>query len=79
MTSPVKDPRPSITCPECERTSWHPKDVEFGYCGYCSWWTSDPVLSRCPPAGWEPAAPLGEHTAPAVPKVPGRWRRRFSR
>lgn len=27
--------RPSISCPRCQRTSWHPKDVETGYCGAC--------------------------------------------
>lgn len=25
----------SITCPQCGRTSWHPKDVEHGWCGNC--------------------------------------------
>lgn len=25
-------------------TSHHPKDLEEGYCGYCNWWTSDPML-----------------------------------
>jgi hypothetical protein len=25
----------SFTCPRCERTSYHPKDVEHGYCGAC--------------------------------------------
>jgi hypothetical protein len=43
------DPRPSITCPECGATSWHPRDVADLYCGYCHWWTSDPVLRHCPP------------------------------
>lgn len=31
-------------CPECGAQSWHPKDVEEGYCGRCHWWTGDPVL-----------------------------------
>lgn len=26
---------PTFTCPRCEATSHHPKDVEFGYCGAC--------------------------------------------
>lgn len=26
---------PHITCPICEMTSYHPKDIEYGYCGYC--------------------------------------------
>lgn len=34
----------SITCPRCGATSYHPKDVEYGYCGRCHWWTSDPDL-----------------------------------
>ncbi|MEV5451306.1 hypothetical protein [Streptomyces sp. NPDC052535] len=40
----VTDPRPSIVCPECGAQSWHPKDVEEGYCGRCHWWTGDPRL-----------------------------------
>lgn len=36
--------QPSITCPECGRTSYHPKDIEHGYCSACDWWTSDPIL-----------------------------------
>jgi hypothetical protein len=34
----------SITCPRCALTSYHPEDVRQLYCGYCHWWTSDPVL-----------------------------------
>lgn len=34
----------SITCPRCHRTSYHPDDIDTGYCGACHWWTSDPVL-----------------------------------
>lgn len=26
---------PTFTCPECKRTSYHPKDVEHQYCGAC--------------------------------------------
>lgn len=26
---------PSFTCPKCERTSYHPKDLEQRYCGAC--------------------------------------------
>jgi ribosomal protein L37E len=36
--------QPSITCPECGRTSYHPDDIAQGYCGHCHWWTSDPRL-----------------------------------
>ena len=28
-------PSDSITCPVCERTSWHPMDVAYGWCGNC--------------------------------------------
>lgn len=30
----------SITCPRCGRTSYHPKDVEYGYCGNCHDYTT---------------------------------------
>lgn len=33
---------PSITCPVCEMTSHHPKDVEHGYCGNCHDYTGKP-------------------------------------
>lgn len=38
----------AITCPRCNRTSYHPQDIKHGYCGRCHWWTSDPagVLNR---------------------------------
>lgn len=31
--------RPAFTCPRCGRTSYHPSDVEEGYCGYDHDWT----------------------------------------
>ena len=34
------DPAPSITCPVCKRTSYHPMDVEMGWCGNCHGYTS---------------------------------------
>lgn len=37
--------RPSITCPRCRRTSWHPEDVRQGYCGACHAYTT-------PKGGW---------------------------
>lgn len=43
--------QPSITCPRCGRTSYHPEDIKQGYCGACHWWTSDPTLMHvieCP-------------------------------
>lgn len=45
MEHTTQDPRPSITCPDCRRTSWHPGDVQNLYCGFCHWWTSDPTLA----------------------------------
>ena len=32
---------PSITCPKCGKTSTHPKDIAYGYCGFCHDWTGD--------------------------------------
>jgi hypothetical protein len=34
---------PSITCPVCGRTSWHPTDVEEGWCGACHGATGHPA------------------------------------
>lgn len=31
---------PSIVCPRCGMRSYHPKDIEQGYCGHCHDWTS---------------------------------------
>jgi len=28
-----------FTCPRCQMTSHHPKDIEEGYCGNCHDWT----------------------------------------
>lgn len=36
----LKDPG-SIACPVCGRTSFHPKDIEEKYCGYCHKWHSE--------------------------------------
>jgi hypothetical protein len=33
--------QPSITCPVCEMTSYHPKDIEMGWCGNCHAYTQD--------------------------------------
>jgi hypothetical protein len=30
---------PSVTCPRCGWTSYHPKDVAEGYCSACHDWT----------------------------------------
>jgi hypothetical protein len=37
----------SFTCPVCHMTSYHPKDVEYGYCGNCHEFTR----STCPRCG----------------------------
>jgi ribosomal protein S27AE len=29
---------PSITCPKCGRTSYHPKDIAEHYCGVCGYY-----------------------------------------
>lgn len=31
----MADEYPSITCPVCKMTSYHPKDIEYKYCGNC--------------------------------------------
>lgn len=31
---------PSITCPRCQRTSYHPADIVQGFCGFCHDWTT---------------------------------------
>ena len=38
--------QPSVTCPRCHRTSYHPKDIEQGYCGACHDWTSTPAMKH---------------------------------
>lgn len=42
----------SVTCPLCGRTSYHPRDVEYGYCGACRDYTS--AGSRVVPGGESP-------------------------
>jgi ribosomal protein L37E len=37
--------QPSITCPRCGRTSYHPDDIREGYCSNCHDWTSPPSPS----------------------------------
>lgn len=35
----------SFVCPACSAESFHPKDVEYGYCGRCHDFTRDPMPS----------------------------------
>jgi hypothetical protein len=44
MTAGRRTEHPSITCPECGATSYHPGDIEHGYCGRCHAYTSAPVI-----------------------------------
>jgi hypothetical protein len=48
----------SFTCPKCRRTSYHPEDERFGYCGACKRFTGSPYY-------------LGTLARPAPP-IPGR-------
>lgn len=36
------EPTPSITCPHCGRTSYHPKDIGNNFCGVCGFWGDRP-------------------------------------
>ena len=40
--------QPSITCPECDATSYNPNDVREGYCGNCHQYTSHRVNGQRP-------------------------------
>jgi hypothetical protein len=42
---------PYFDCPRCERRTYNPNDIEYGYCASCHWWTGDPHLgAQEPPA-----------------------------
>lgn len=41
------DLTPSITCPKCGRTSYHPKDIEHRFCGQCGFHDDHPGLLGC--------------------------------
>lgn len=41
MAKREQDRRPHVMCPECGLVSYHPKDVEFGYCGHCNAYHAD--------------------------------------
>ena len=46
MTEPKKPQQPSITCPVCGMTSYHPRDIKEGFCGKCDDWTTPRGGSR---------------------------------
>jgi ribosomal protein L37E len=37
---------PSFTCPRCGRVSFHPMDLQEGYCGACHDWTGPPRIAN---------------------------------
>lgn len=37
----MTDQQPSITCETCGRTSYHPMDIKYSYCGYCRTFTEN--------------------------------------
>ena len=45
------DPPPSFTCPCCGAVSYHPVDLEQGFCGRCRWWTGSELLGPVHLAG----------------------------
>ena len=47
-----KDKQPSITCPQCHRTSYHPQDIQRAYCGWCHQWhdTMESKMTHVPTA-----------------------------
>jgi hypothetical protein len=40
MIAATAAPTPSITCPRCGMTSYHPQDIEHGWCGNCNDYTT---------------------------------------
>jgi hypothetical protein len=64
---------PSITCPCCGKTSYHPNDIEQGYCGFCHWWTSDPAGLLNRPDVLREALKIWPTPGPRTRRL--RWRR----
>lgn len=67
--------RPSFTCPDCKRTSHHPKDAEYAYCGNCHAFKCESYqYPRC----MEPECPwFGNYDLSNCPdwhKLPPAWR-----
>lgn len=68
--------QPSITCPECGATSYHPTDIAEGYCGRCHGFTSrhpstllGPPVAQVPPSAIDVTCPR----CGAEPQVPCAW------
>ena len=40
-------PPPTFTCPRCGMRSYHPKDIEHGYCGECHDFTGTAPCPHC--------------------------------
>jgi len=36
----------AFRCSVCEMVSYHPDDIEFGYCGHCHEFTGDGPIAR---------------------------------
>lgn len=36
----------SITCPICNKTSYHPEDIKNKYCGFCHEWHENMGITR---------------------------------
>lgn len=69
--------RPSFTCPDCKRTSYHPEEVKHSYCGNChqfkceQWMTPRCMEPMCPDFG---DYDFGEGTCPQEHAIPPAWR-----
>lgn len=55
--------RPSFTCPRCNRTSHHPEDAKYGYCGACHAFTGE----RTVPPGM--AGTIVSHLGEVLPNL----------
>lgn len=52
-----------FACPRCRAVSWHPRDLEEGYCGRCHDWTATKIISGRPAGSpGQPPAHRGHDT-----------------
>jgi hypothetical protein len=49
---PLMGDEPSITCPQCGRTSYSPKDAEYKFCGACDKFHADMFYRVIVPLCW---------------------------